>query len=202
MAECSHPVETTHCIALAQLAGHVRFERRRRVVTGTLHGCDSHVSILHDSVESESPRASRGGLPSGRCRGGCPPTGVQREGDVKSRCNSGWLQLPVAIGEVPVRPERIRVTMGGTNSRPSAPGHPYRAPPAFPHSLYSVSSHQSDPLRVSLARRATVTLTPGASPCSLPRHLCLAFDRAHPQPQSMWGVCATRWCPPRPRSSS
>ena len=101
-----------------------------------------------------------------------------------------------------LRPERIRVTMGGTNSRPSAPGHPYRAPPAFPHSLYSVSSHQSDPLRVSLARRATVTLTPGASPCSLPRHLCLAFDRAHPQPQSMWGVCATRWCPPRPRSSS
>ena len=92
MAECSHPVETTHCIALAQLAGHVRFERRRRVVTGTLHGCDSHVSILHDSVESESPRASRGGLPSGRCRGGCPPTGVQRE-RARGGCSFEVMQL-------------------------------------------------------------------------------------------------------------
>ena len=124
--------------------------------------------------------------------------------ECRGGCNSGWLRLysfRLQLAKC-LRPERIRVTMGGTNSRPSAPGHPYRAPPAFPHSLYSVSSHQSDPLRVSLARRATVTLTPGASPCSLPRHLCLAFDRAHPQPQSMWGVCATRWCPPRPRSSS
>ena len=57
MADCSHPVETALCIALAQLTGDVRFERRRRVVTGTLRRRDSHVPVLHESVEREPERA-------------------------------------------------------------------------------------------------------------------------------------------------